>query len=157
MLWFYRSGDRLYDPMHAVFRREALDRSGLIRLMINNDHMLTAELVLMGPILHLPEHLAHRTRSYPKSREAFLRRLHPTRWQELDRGPLGSGSVLLSIVAQAGLTPWQFARCLPLVGLFTANRVKRQYRRRRRELRRRRDLERRRNEELSDGSSRRAS
>jgi glycosyltransferase involved in cell wall biosynthesis len=157
MLWFYRSGDLLYDPMYAVWRREALDRSGLIRLMIDNDHMLTAELVLMGPILHLPEHLAHRAKSYPVSLEALLRRLHPILWKELDRGSLYSGSVLLSIVAQAGLTPWQFSRCLPLVGHFTANRVKRHYRRRYRQLRRRRELARKSHGEFPDGNSGRAS
>jgi glycosyltransferase involved in cell wall biosynthesis len=156
MLWFYRSGDLLYDPMHALFRRDALDRSGLIRLMINNDHMLTAELVLMGPIPHLAEHLFHRTKSYPVTREAFLRRLHPTLWQKLDRGPLYSGSVLLSIVAQAGLTPRQFARCLPLVGRFTVNRVRRHYRRKYRQFRRRRELARKSHGELLDRNSREA-
>jgi len=138
MLWFYRAGDRLYDPMYGLYRREVLKRTGLLRMMINNDHMLTAELVLMGPILHLREPLVHRSRSYPRSREAFLRRLHPTLWQQLDRGPLYSGAVLLSIVSQADLTPTQFARCLPLIGRFTVNRFRRHYRRKLKQFRQRR-------------------
>ena len=129
MLWFYRAADTLYDPIHGLFRREALERSGLIRLMSQNDQMLTAELALMGPILHLPECLTHRSKSYPVTREALLRRLHPTRWRELEYGPLRCGWALLGIVRQSRLTPLQFMRCLPLVAHFTGNRVKRHYRR----------------------------
>jgi len=140
MLWFYRAGDTVYDPIHGLYRRETLERTGLIRLMTLSDHMLTAELALMGPIPHLPACLAHRSKSYPPSEAALLRRLHPTRWREVDCGPLSSGRVLLGIVRDSGLTPLQRLRCIPLVARFTVNRARRYYRRKLRDLKRRRGL-----------------
>ena len=157
MLWFYRAGDTLYDPIHGLYRGAALERSGLIRLMTQNDQMLTAELALMGPIPHLPDCLAHRNKSYPASREALLRRLHPTRWQEVDHSPLQSGGVLLGIVWQAGLTPVQFLRCLPLVAHYTANRARRHYRRQLRSFLKRKRLTPKHVAELLTGRARKAS
>ena len=142
MLWFYRADPLLYDPMYGLYRREALARTGLVRMMTNNDQMLTAELALQGPILHLPDCLAHRSRGYASSREALLQRLHPTRWRELEYSPLRTGRVLLGIVAEAGLTSVDFARCLPLVVHFTASHAKRRYRKKVHRFRRRRGLDR---------------
>jgi hypothetical protein len=139
MLWFCHASDRFYDPIHGLIRREALMRSGLIRLMTYNDMMLAAELALMGPLAHVRECLFHRRRAYAShgDRAAFLRRLHPTRWRELEAGPMRIGRVLLSIVGAADLTPSQQARCLLPVGIFTAKQASRHCRRRIRLFRRR--------------------
>jgi glycosyltransferase involved in cell wall biosynthesis len=154
MLWFYRAGDSLYDPIHGLYRREALERSGLIRLMTQNDQMLTAELALMGPILHRPECLTHRSKSYPVTRDALLRRLHPTRWREVDHGPLGSGSVLLGIVLEADLTRLQTLRCVPLVFSYSAHLAKRHYRRKLGDFRKRNRLTRKDAAKLLGGGTR---
>lgn len=140
MLSFYRESDRLYDPIHGVYRRDALMRTGLIRIMTQNDQVLTAELALMGPIPHLPECLTHRRKSYPKTREALLRRLHPTRWREIDYHPIRCSWVLLGIVRDAQITLAQRLRCLPLVAHFAAHRTRRHYRQKLRSFRRRNRL-----------------
>jgi glycosyltransferase involved in cell wall biosynthesis len=126
MLWFHHASDRIYDPLHGLFRRAALARSERIRIMTFNDRLLAAELALMGPIAHIPECLAHRRRDYHQSddREAFLRRLHPSRWREIDAGPLRVGRVMLSIVRASELSPSQQVRCLPPIGVFTAKLVR---------------------------------
>jgi glycosyltransferase involved in cell wall biosynthesis len=126
MLWLVHASDRIYDPVHGLFRRAALARSQRIRIMTFNDRLLAAELALMGPIVHIPECLAHRRRVYYQldEREALLRRLHPSRWREIDAGPLRVGRVLLSIVGASGLSPSQQVRCLPSVGVFTAKLVR---------------------------------
>jgi glycosyltransferase involved in cell wall biosynthesis len=153
MLWFYRHDPLLYDPMHALFRRDALMRSGLIRPMANGDQILTAELALMGSILHRPEPLFHRRKAFPSSREALLRRLHPTRWPELDIASLRAGSVLLSIVWQTRLEPSERMRCLSLVAGFTAYRAKQFAKHKTRALRQRRGATRRDLGERLNGAS----
>ena len=65
MLWFFHAGDAKYDPVYGIYRREQLMRSGRIRPSERTDWLLSAELALMGPIVHIAELLAHRTRTYP--------------------------------------------------------------------------------------------
>ena len=129
----------VYDPNYGLIRREALWGSGLIRMTAANDTMLSVELALMGPLVHVRECLSHRSMpaADPRGRDAFLRRLHPTRWRELDITPLGVGRALYSLVGKAGLTPAQEARCLPPVAWFTTKRIVRRRWRALRSLRRR--------------------
>ena len=65
MLWFFHAGDAKYDPIYGIYRREQLMRSGRIRPSERTDWLLSAELALMGPIVHIDELLANRTRTYP--------------------------------------------------------------------------------------------
>ena len=64
MLWFFHAGDAKYDPIYGIYRREQLLRSGRVRPSERTDWLLSAELALMGPIVHIDELLAHRTRTY---------------------------------------------------------------------------------------------
>ena len=61
MLWFFHAGDAKYDPVYGLFRREQLMRSGRVRPNERTDWLLSAELALMAPIVHVDELLAHRT------------------------------------------------------------------------------------------------
>ncbi len=81
MLWFFHAGDARYDPVYGIYRREQLLRSGRIRPSERTDWLLGAELALIGPIVHIDELLANRTRTYPVGvdRTAFRRRLDPVR------------------------------------------------------------------------------
>ena len=65
MLWFFHSGDAKYDPVYGMHRREALLRARAQRPSERADWLLSAELAIMGPILHVEERLANRTRAYP--------------------------------------------------------------------------------------------
>ena len=82
MLWFFHAGDAKYDPVYGIYRREQLMRSGRIRPTERTDWLLSAELALMGPIIHIDDLLAQphqaRTRS-AVDRAAFRRRLDPAR------------------------------------------------------------------------------
>ena len=91
MLWFFHAGDAKYDPIYGVYRRDALMRSHRLRASEQTDWLLCAELALMGPIIHLDERLANRTRTYPVNfdRVAFRRRLDPIRGEELRSSALG--------------------------------------------------------------------
>ena len=61
MLWFFHAGDGKQRPRYGIYRREQLLRSGRMRPSERADWLLSAELALMGPILHVPDLLAHRT------------------------------------------------------------------------------------------------
>ena len=89
MLWFFHAGDARYDPIYGVYRRDRLVYSHRIRPIERTDWLLCAELALMGPIVHLHERLAHRTRDYPVGREraALRRRLDPERGRGSCRPP----------------------------------------------------------------------
>ena len=89
MLWFFHAGDAKYDPIYGVHRRDALMRAHPLRPSERTDWLLSAELALMGPIVHVYERLAHRTRELSgRSRSrAFRRRLDPVRGEQLGRPP----------------------------------------------------------------------
>ena len=89
MLWFFHAGDAKYDPGYGMYRREQLMRSGRVRPSERTDWLLSAELALIGPIIHLDQRLANRTRTYPVGidRAAFRRRLDPARAGQLKTSP----------------------------------------------------------------------
>jgi glycosyltransferase involved in cell wall biosynthesis len=113
MLWFYHAGDAKYDPMYGMYRRHCLERSGGLRPTERNDWLLTAELALMGPIIHLNERLANRTRDYRDyiDRVALRRRLDPVRAEQLRSSPQRLYRELLDLAASADVTKTQFYRC----------------------------------------------
>lgn len=139
MLWFFHANDLYYDPVYSLFRREALARTQLIRVMTCADMMLACELCLLGPLVHLPEPLSHRRRAYQEfeDRTWLMKRYHPTRWRRVSAGPLRIGAVLLSIVAGADMDTGARLRSLWPVGVFTAKQARRHYVRSLTNLRRR--------------------
>jgi glycosyltransferase involved in cell wall biosynthesis len=127
MLWFFHAGDAKYDPIYGVYRRDRLMRSHRIRPIERTDWLLCAELALMGPIIHLHERLAHRTRDYPvgRQRTALRRRLDPARAGQLPTSPQGLARELFALAVASDLSDEQLRRCRRAVRLFWAREVAR--------------------------------
>jgi glycosyltransferase involved in cell wall biosynthesis len=127
MLWFFHAGDAKYDPIYGVYRRDRLVRSHRIRPVERTDWLLCAELALMGPIAHVHERLAHRTRDYPvgSQRMALRRRLDPVRARELPTSPQRLARELFALAVGADLSEEQRRRCRRAVRLFWAREVAR--------------------------------
>jgi glycosyltransferase involved in cell wall biosynthesis len=125
MLWFFHAGDAKYDPVYGVYRRSGLARSHGLRPSERNDWLLSAELALMGPIVHLDARLANRTRDYPVGidRVAFRRRLDPARGEKLRTSPQRLYRELLDLAASAHLTEEQMRRCRAALRRFWAKEV----------------------------------
>ncbi len=101
MLWFFHAGDGKYDPIYGTYRREFLLHSRRNRLSERTDWLLSAELALQAPIIHLEAPLVNRTRSYKPILDprAFRRRLDPIHCERLRSTPLGLYRDLFSLVA----------------------------------------------------------
>jgi glycosyltransferase involved in cell wall biosynthesis len=121
MLWFFHAGDAKYDPVYGVLRRDALARAHPLRPNERADWLLCAELALMGPLIHLPERLANRSRSYPvgQDRAAFRRRLDP-RGERLKATPRRLYRELYALAVTADLTPEQLRRARSALRRFWA-------------------------------------
>jgi glycosyltransferase involved in cell wall biosynthesis len=130
MLWFFHAGDAKYDPIYGVYRREQLIRSHRLRPSERTDWLLTAELALMGPILHVDRRLSNRTRTYPVGvdRAAFRRRLDPVRGEQLRTSPRRLYRELYALAESADLTNAQLRRCRRALRRFWAREVKRSVR-----------------------------
>jgi glycosyltransferase involved in cell wall biosynthesis len=130
MLWFFHAGDAKYDPIYGVYRREHLIRSHRLRPSERTDWLLSAELALMGPILHLDRRLSNRTRAYPVGvdRAAFRRRLDPMRAEQLRTSPRRLYRELYALAVSADLTEAQLRRCRRALRRFWAREVKRSLR-----------------------------
>jgi len=113
MLWFFHAGDAKYDPIYGVYRRDRLMCSHRLRPFERTDWLLSAELALMGPIVHVGARLAHRTRSYPVGSELSVhrRRLDPVRAEQLPASPRNLCSELLALAVARDLTERQRRRC----------------------------------------------
>lgn len=120
MLWFFHAGDAKYDPIYGTYRREAMVRSHRLRPSERTDWLLSAELALLGPILHLPARLANRSRSYPvgTDRAAFRRRLDPARGDQLKTGPRRMMRELYALAVCADLEPAQLRRARRSIARF---------------------------------------
>jgi glycosyltransferase involved in cell wall biosynthesis len=127
MLWFFHAGDAKYDPIYALFRRDRLLRSHRIRPFERTDWLLSAELALMGPIVHVYERLAHRTRDYPvgSQRVALRRRLDPMRAKKLPATPRRLSRELFALAVAADLSEQQLRRCRHALLSFWAKEVAR--------------------------------
>jgi hypothetical protein len=127
MLWFFHAGDAKYDPVYGLYRREELMRSGRLRPNERTDWLLSAELALRGPIVHVDERLAHRTRTYPVGvdRAAFRRRLDPLHGEQLKTSPGRLSRELYALARSANLTDAQLHRCGRAVARFWAREVAR--------------------------------
>jgi glycosyltransferase involved in cell wall biosynthesis len=124
MLWFFHAGDAKYDPVYGVLCRDALMRAHPLRPSERADWLVCAELALMGPIVHLPERLANRSRSYPVGidRAAFRRRLDPG-GERLKASPVRLYRELYALAVMADLTPEQLRRCRRALRRFLAKEV----------------------------------
>jgi glycosyltransferase involved in cell wall biosynthesis len=113
MLWFFHAGDAKYDPVYGVYRRDQMMRSHPLRPTERNDWLLSAELALMGPIIHLDERLANRTNdpSVGIDRAAFRRRLDPVRADQLRTSPQRMYRELFALAVMEDLTDDQLRRC----------------------------------------------
>jgi glycosyltransferase involved in cell wall biosynthesis len=113
MLWFFHAGDAKYDPIYGLYRRNCLMRSHTLRPSERTDWLLSAELALLGPIIHLDERLANRTRAYARGvdRAAFRRRLDPVRAEQLRTSPLRLYRELYALAGSADLSEAQLRRC----------------------------------------------
>jgi glycosyltransferase involved in cell wall biosynthesis len=113
MLWFFHAGDAKYDPIYGTYRRGRLMRSHPLRPSERTDWLLSAELALMGPIIHVHERLANRTRDYPVGvdRAAFRRRLDPVNAARLRTSPRRLYRELYALAVSADLTEEQLRRC----------------------------------------------
>jgi glycosyltransferase involved in cell wall biosynthesis len=113
MLWFFHAGDAKYDPMYGLYRRAQLLRTGRIRANERTDWLLSAELALMAPIIHVDELLAHRTRTYPAGidRAAFRRRLDPAQGEQLKASATRLARELDALARAANPTAPQLRRC----------------------------------------------
>jgi len=122
MLWFFLAGDAKYDPLYGVYRRDVLQRSRRQHGSEQTDWLLAAELALSGPILHLDQILAHRTRDYVAGadRAALRERLDPERVDELKSSSRRLRDDLLELVEKADLTEEQRRRCRRALWRFSA-------------------------------------
>ena len=113
MLWFFHAGDAKYDPVYGMHRREALMQAHPLRPSERTDWLLSAELALMGPLLHVPKRLANRSRDYRVGidRAAFRRRLDPVRGEQLKTSPRRLYRELYALAVTADLTSEQLRRC----------------------------------------------
>jgi glycosyltransferase involved in cell wall biosynthesis len=120
MLWFFHAGDAKYDPIYGVYRREQLMRSGRIRPNERTDWLLSTELALTAPILHIHDLLAHRTRTYSTGvdRAAFRRRLDPSQGERLKTNPTALSRDLYALARSANLTETQLRTCRHAVRRF---------------------------------------
>jgi glycosyltransferase involved in cell wall biosynthesis len=113
MLWFFQAGDAKYDPIYGLFRRDQLVRSHSLRPSELADWLLVAELALMGPIIHVNERLANRTRDYSfrADRAAYRRRLDPAQGERLRTSPRRLYRELYALAVMEDLTEEQLGRC----------------------------------------------
>jgi glycosyltransferase involved in cell wall biosynthesis len=127
MLWFFHAGDAKYDPIYGVYRRDRLLRSHRVRPVERTDWLLSSELALMGPIVHVHERLAHRTRDYAigsEQRMALRRRLDPLRARQLPTSPQRLSRELYALAAKANLSEEQQRRCRRALRLFWVKEVR---------------------------------
>jgi hypothetical protein len=113
MLWFFHAGDAKYDPLYGVYRREQLMRTERLRGNERTDWLMSAELALMAPIIHIDELLANRTRTYPAGvdRAAFRRVLDPEQGERLKAPATRLARELGALARAAELTEPQLRRC----------------------------------------------
>lgn len=122
MLWFFHAGDAKYDPIYGVYRRDRLMRTHFPFPSERTDWLAAAELALLGPIIHVDQRLANRTRDYARGvdRAAFRRRLDPARAEQLRTSPRRLYRELYAIAVAADLSEPQLRHCRSALRRFWA-------------------------------------
>jgi glycosyltransferase involved in cell wall biosynthesis len=113
MLWFLHAGDAKYDPVYGTYRRQALLACRPMRPSERTDWLLGAALALSGPILHLPERLAHRSQDHKMGidRAAFRRRLDARRGEQIRTSAGRLYRQMQALAISADLSDEQMRRC----------------------------------------------
>jgi glycosyltransferase involved in cell wall biosynthesis len=113
MLWFFHAGDKKYDPVYGMYRRDCLTRTGFPHASERTDWLISTELALLGPILNVDERLATRTKDYSRGidRAAFRRRLDPARAEQLKTSARSLSDELYAYAVAADLSEVQLRRC----------------------------------------------
>lgn len=123
MLWFFHAGDAKYDPVYGMYRRDRLMRGHLLRPSERTDWLLSVELALMGPIIHVKERLANRTRDFQVGidRAAFRRRLDPARAEQIRTSARRLYVQMYALAVAADFTDTQLRRCKQALRRFWLN------------------------------------
>jgi glycosyltransferase involved in cell wall biosynthesis len=121
LLYFFRAGAGIYEPMYAMMRRQRLVDAGCFEIHRHQDWLLSFELSLAGPLIHIPECLFHRT--WPKAMSSahykHLAELYPDRKQLLQPSGLRLMAALNRRVSDAaGLGRLTRLQCNALVMTF---------------------------------------
>ena len=113
MLYFFHAGAAVYEPNYSMIRRKALLETGLLRIHRKNDWILSVQLALAGPFVHVPKLLFHRWWPAPTHADlqALPARLHPARQAELGLSAYRLLQGLSSVVAEAELSGAQRRAC----------------------------------------------
>lgn len=77
MLRFFRLSRYYLDPIYSLIRRSALQQTGMLPMMLGTDLVLSAELSLLGPFVHVPECLSYRIHTPPAPYDQVLHRYDP--------------------------------------------------------------------------------
>lgn len=114
LMWTFHAGDATYEPLYALIRRDVLANTALIRMMVQADRILAAELSLIGPFIQLEECLAHRWKPAGVSvrSEKYLKRYRPENAWELQSNPWRQFRTLISVIAEAPLATWPKLHCI---------------------------------------------
>jgi len=138
LIWSFNAGDATYEPLYSLIRRDVLERTALIRMMVKADRILAVELALAGRFRQLNECLAHRWKPMAESVHSakYLHRYRPERSNELQSGPWRQFRVILSVILASQLSKIEKLRCMPLALLFFVGESWLHFRGRLRKLRR---------------------
>ncbi len=122
MLWFFHAWTVavMYEPLQSLMRRNVLARTGLIRPILYNDHMLVAELSLAGRFIHVPDILFHRTFRPPKNKQEHVAKVMPGSGGESASHFRTMVRVLFSIVRDAPLSSPERLACRAIATRYCA-------------------------------------
>jgi glycosyltransferase involved in cell wall biosynthesis len=109
-LWLLNTDYRFFDPMYSLHRRRVLEHTRGLLPVLNGDQMLSAELSLLGPYVHVPECLANR--GIPRTtEEGVLELLRPPGYPPLNRHPEQYLRILHEFIQAAPLDAPQKLAC----------------------------------------------
>ena len=122
IFWFFHAGAAVYEPNYSMMRHQVLMDTGLLRIHRKNDWLLCVHLGLVGPFTHVRKLLFHR--SWPAPSHSDLRdlprRLHPTRFDELEISSFRLLTGLLSVLSAVELSARERWACRRLIFSFCA-------------------------------------
>lgn len=110
-----RSDFRIFDPVYAVYRRGILAQARF-RNQYRSDHLFATEIALLGPLVHVPEFLAHRTFK-PRTIQEDLDLLQDQNDKELTASLFVLHKVNADLIKRAPLTRSQRLHCYRALAL----------------------------------------